>query len=162
LTLGAELTRVYTDACAGISVPVDSAEAAITAVSTAKGFEVVGRLQTTVGGYSGARFEMTVSETPNACFDQYIPISDDLSSFGPGLTFTLYVIDVDGKTLALAHYGSEDWQPAVTADLDSMLDSMRIEPRSDGNLASPSPLLSPPASSLPSPDAAPTASPSEP
>ena len=127
LTLGAELTRVYTDACAGVSVPVDSAAAAITAVSTAKGLEVVDQMEATVGGYSGTRFEITVSEAPNACFDQYIPISDDLSSFAPGLTFTLYVIDVDGKTLALAHYGSEDWQPAVTADLDAMLASMRIE-----------------------------------
>ena len=165
LTMGAELTRVYTDACAGVSVAVDSAQAAIDAVSAAKGLEILDQTQVTLGGYPSTRFDVAVSDRLDACPGQEIWLSDDLDPFGTGLTFTLYVIDVDGKTLALALYGA-DWSTAVNSDLDAMLASMRIEPRSHGNPASPSPSPSPPASPLPSPSPPasplPSPSPSEP
>jgi hypothetical protein len=140
LTLGAELTRVYTDGCADTSVPVDSAAAAVAAVSAAEGLEVVETSLVTFGGYPGTRLDITVSDAPNACPDQQIPLTDDLSPFDAGLNVTLYLIDVDGKTLALATYGG-GWGPAVNADLDAMLASTRIEQSAPGT---PSPSSDPP------------------
>jgi hypothetical protein len=136
-TLGAEVTHVYTDACAGTSVLVDSPRAAIDAVSGAEGLEVVEGTQGTRGGYPSTRLEITVSDAPNACPDQQIAITDDLNPFDAGLTFTLYVIDVEGKTLALALYGYPDWSRADIADMDAMLASMQIEPTPDGSQVAP-------------------------
>jgi hypothetical protein len=136
-TLGAEVTRVYTDACAGTSVPVDSAAAAIDVVSRAEGFEVVEEIQVTLGGYPSTRLDITVPDVPNSCVDQQIAITDGLNPFDRGLDVTLFVIDVEGKTLALALYGYPDWDPSVTADVDAMLSSLQIAPTPDGSPVAP-------------------------
>ncbi len=150
-TLGAEVSLVYTDACSGTSVLVDSARAAIDAMSGAEGLEVVEETQGTLGGYPSTRLDITVSDAPNACPDQQIPLTDDLSPFDAGLTFRLYVIDVEGKTLALALYGYPDWNAGVIADMNAMLASLQIEPTPDGDLVAPTPSPSTEPTSVPSP-----------
>jgi hypothetical protein len=47
------------------------------------------------------------------------------------VTYALYLIDVDGKTLAVALYGYKDWAPAVTTAVDGILASMQIDPTPD-------------------------------
>jgi hypothetical protein len=38
----------------------------------------------------------------------------------------LYLVDIDGKALAVALYGYQDWTPEVRAKVDDILGSMEI------------------------------------
>ena len=126
-----EATRVYTDGCAGTSVEVGSTAEAIAAVAAAKDLGVVGQTDVTLAGYKGTRFEILVPEGLDSCPDHQIPVVDGLNPFDAGVTYALYLIDVDGKTLAVALYGYKDWAPAVTTAVDGILASMQIDPTPD-------------------------------
>jgi hypothetical protein len=121
-----EVTQVDTDACEGARVAVDTLEEAVAAVSTAKGIDVVAQSSVTLGGHTGTRFDIRVHDAANACPDGQIPLVDGVTPFDQGLTFRLYLIDVDGKTLAVGLYGSPNWRPDVSAKVDDILASMQI------------------------------------
>jgi hypothetical protein len=125
--LAAEVTRVYADACAGVSVPVSSATEAVAAMSGAKGLEVVGQTQVSLAGLGQAtRLDMTVPDVPNSCPDGQIRVADGIDPFAPTLNVTLFLIDVHGRTLALAIYAYTDLLPAVTAQVDAIIASMQV------------------------------------
>lgn len=119
---------MYTDTCAGPSIPVGSAAEAVAAMSTANGIEVVEQTNVTIGGYPGSRLDIYVPDAPNTRPDLQIPVADGLNPLDPTGNFALYFIDVQGKTLGLALYGSNDWNPDVRAAVDAILASMQIEP----------------------------------
>jgi hypothetical protein len=126
-TQAAEVTRVYTDACAGVSVAVDTAAEAIAAVSDAEAVEVVRQTDVTLGGYTGSRLDVVVPDIPNTCPDEQILVAQELDPFDRGVSYALYLVDVEGRTLALALFGNTDWRPAVTAQVDAIIASLQIE-----------------------------------
>jgi len=123
-----EVTEVETNACSGGRVAVATTAEAIEAVSAAKGIDVVEQTDVTVDGHTGTRFDIRVLEAPNACPDQQIPLVDNVNPVDTGMDFRLYLIDVDGKTLALGLYGYAGWEPAVRAEADGIIASMQIDP----------------------------------
>jgi hypothetical protein len=132
-----EVTRVDTEACTGPSLAIDTAAEAIAAVSAAKGIEVISQTGITVGGYAGTRFDITILDASNACPNQQIPLVDGVTPFDAGLPVRLYLIDVEGKTLALALYGYALWDRAVIGNVDAIVASMRIAPTPEGTPAPP-------------------------
>ncbi len=121
-----EVTLVDTNACAGERVGVRTTAEAIAAVSVAKGIDVVEQADVTLDGYTGTRFVIGIHDMPDACPDLQIPLVDGLNPVDQGMDFRLYLIDVDGTTLALGLYGYADWEPAVRSDVDGIIDSMRV------------------------------------
>ena len=122
----AEVTSVYTDACAGISVPVATAAEAVAAVSGAKGLDVAGWSDVTLGGYTGVIVDIDVPNVPNTCPDQQILVADGLHPFDLEVTYGLYLIDVEGRLLAIGLFGSADWDADLRAQVDAILASIEI------------------------------------
>jgi hypothetical protein len=60
---------------------------------------------------------------------------DGVNPFDPGLSYRLYLIDVEGKPLALALYGYSAWNPSLRAEVDAILASLQIEPTPGGTPA---------------------------
>jgi hypothetical protein len=116
-----EVTRVHNDACDGEIVrTLDQASAA---VSASTGIDVVAKSDVTLGGHPAARFDIFVHEDANLCTNGLV----DGVSLEQGVNVRLYLIDVDGKFLALALYGYPLWSPDVRATADAILASLRIE-----------------------------------
>ncbi|HEX5012852.1 MAG TPA: hypothetical protein VFV72_01745 [Candidatus Limnocylindrales bacterium] len=122
-----EVTRVETEACAGAGVAVDTFEEALAAISSAKGINVDERTDVTLAGYTGTRLGLRLDIDSNACAEQQIPLLNGMTRFDPGARYPLYLIDVDGKTLAIALYETDIWRPDVTAQVDEILASLRID-----------------------------------
>jgi len=123
-----EVTRIETNVCEGGSVAVDTPEEAIAAVGNAAGVDVISQTEVTLGGYPGTRFELAVADAANACLSGQLQLVDGVNPFDLGLRVTLYLVDVNGKTLAVALYGPPDWSPDVTDTVDIIIGSMQIEP----------------------------------
>jgi len=134
----AEVTRVDTTACTGATLAVDTYEEAVAAVSTASGIDVVAQTDASLGGYPGTRFDITIPMVANACTDQQIPLVEGVNPFDPGLDVGLYLIDVDGKTLALALFAPSTWSPGRTAKVDSIVDSLEIDTAAPAATSAPS------------------------
>jgi hypothetical protein len=128
---GSTVDVVYPDACGrpGTAVTVDTPAEAITALTAMTGVEVSAPADVTIGGYPGTKFEITVPAdyVATACSDGAVVVADGSTNLdtGAGVT-TLYVLDVDGTTLALAIFGVEDGDTAVIAQFDEVLASMQI------------------------------------
>ena len=127
---GSTINVVYPDACGrpGTAVTVDTTAEAIAAVAAITGVEVSDPTDVTIGGYEGKRFVITVPPgyVETACNDGAVVVADDMTNLDPGVT-TLYLLDVDGTTLALAVIGIEDGDPALTSLFNQVLASMQIE-----------------------------------
>ena len=106
------VSDVYTDACdwRGTAVGATTPAAVTTALSAQVGHETVGPTDVTIGGYPASRFEFLFAadfDDDTACDDGTIwlfPGDPDpgIFNFDPGTTMTVYVVDVDGPTVAAA------------------------------------------------------------
>jgi hypothetical protein len=122
------VANVDTKACADGTVSVTTAAEAVAAVAGANGIAVVEQTEVSVAGYAGTRFDIRVAEVPNRCPDGQIPLVDAVNPLDRGVSLRLYLIDVDGTTLALGLFGYADWDPPIRASVDGIIASMRIEP----------------------------------
>ena len=92
------------------------------------GVNVDGQTDVTLGGHRGTRLDLRLDIDGNACAEQQIPLLNGMTPFEPGARYPLYLIDVDGKTLAIALYQTDIWRPEVSAQVDDILASLQIEP----------------------------------
>ena len=116
-----EVTVVHNDACDGPAI--HTVDDAVAAVSASKGIDVVAKTDVALGGHPGTRLDLFVHEDANACTNGVV----DGVTLEQGVNVRLYLIDVDGKTLALALYGYPDWRPDVRATVDEILASLQVE-----------------------------------
>ena len=124
----AEVISVMTDACNFVDVRVSSSTEAAAAVYAAKGLQVVREERAVLGGYTGTRLDVIVSEEPNTCPDGVITVADGLGPFDPTLIFSLYLVDVESFVLAVAVPGYPVLDDDVSAQVGAILGSMQIVP----------------------------------
>ena len=157
------VSHVYTDACdwRGTAIEATTPAAVTNALAAQVGHETVGPTDVTIGGYPASRFEFSFPDDfdgDTACDDGTIwlfPGDPDpgIFNFDPGTTMTVYVVDVDGLTVAaVASFSTADTTAANIAALDTIVDLLRFEP-SEVQAVSP-----PPSVEVTSP---PTAAPSD-
>jgi hypothetical protein len=82
-------------------------------------------------GYTASRFDLSVPADFDAttCADGTVRPLDGVSNLDPGQTLTVYLVDVDGTTLALAvHAYQGDATPALIAEVDAIVSSLAIDP----------------------------------
>ena len=152
-----EASRIATDGCAGVSVAIESVADAVAAATSAKDVDLLEENAVTVDGYSGSRLDMIVRDAPNDCLDGQVPLAEGLRPFDPGLNFTLYLIDVEGRTLVLALYGQTFWDIPLRETVDAIVASMEIDP---GAVVEPTASTAlPTVEPRPAPTEAPTAAP---
>jgi hypothetical protein len=124
----AEVTLISTDACVGTGLAVDSAAAAVAAVSAANGIDLLEANEVTVGGYPGTRLDLIVRPGFIGCPDGQVGLVEGLSPFGPELNFTLYFVDVEGKVLGIALYAQNDWTIELREAVNEIIATMQVEP----------------------------------
>jgi hypothetical protein len=120
---------VDTTACTGERTAVASVAEAVAAIAVADGIDVVEQAEVSIDGYPGMRLAIEVPDVPNDCPEQQIPVLDAVNPVDRGVSIGLYLIDVDGTTLALGLFGYGGPDPAgVRDDVDAIIASMQIEP----------------------------------
>src|SRR5262245_5125727 len=132
-----EVTKVDSFACRLSAVLVNSPEEAIAAVHIANGIDILSRKEATLGGYTGTRFDLRVRDGLAACHDGRLPLVDGMAPFVPGMVSRLYLLDVEGTTLAVALQGRELWGPDARAAADEVLASLQIERSAPAESAAP-------------------------
>jgi len=129
--------NVYADPCspaAGELVPAigPSVDDLVAALSSLPQFQVTAPVDVTVAGFQGKEIELTALESGADC-SEVIPWTgaDDTVGLAPGDTFRVKILDVDGVRIVM-HSGDEvaDGDAVVEAELQQILDSIRIEPLS--------------------------------
>lgn len=123
-----EVTLVDTSACTGARVRVETMAEAIEAVTVAEGIDVVEQTNVTIDGYAGTLLVIDVHDVPNGCPDQQIPLLDGVNPVDRGVGLEVYLVDVDGTTLALGLFGYPDWTSNVRTDVAGIIASLQIDP----------------------------------
>jgi hypothetical protein len=131
-------TILFGDACKwrGTDVDVRSRGEATKTLSH-NGLESTAPTDTTLGGYPASRFEIAVPEgfDLTRCDVEELRLWDSGPGrdpmIHPGETVRVYLVDVDGLTLGVTvtYSPGDERLPAKMAELDAILDSLRIEPQ---------------------------------
>ena len=130
------VSQVYSTLCDGQGTAVEAGSpAAVTAALAAQtGHQTSGPSDTTIAGYPASRFEFSLPGGAEACNGGPLwrtPGSGDgpgmLWDEGAGSSVTVYVVDVNGSALAIAVDSGVPDEPADVAELDAIVDSLRIE-----------------------------------
>ena len=131
------VSHVYSNACDGQGTAVETGTpAAVSAALAAQmGHRTSGPSDTTVSGYPASRFEFSFPAGETACDLGPLWLTPG-GGEGPGMyvfdgsgsLVTVYVVDVDGSALAIAVDSGVPDGPADLAELDAIVDSLRIEP----------------------------------
>ncbi|TAK00152.1 MAG: hypothetical protein EPO36_09760 [Chloroflexota bacterium] len=134
------VSQVYTDACRwqGTGVDVDTPGAAAIAFSDQSDFGTVGPTGVTLGGQAARRYDFSLPADFDAstCSNSYIQLWRDPArreGFGPTMVLidsvTVYFVELDGMTLGVyVGHSREFATPAMRAELDAVVASLRIEP----------------------------------
>ena len=130
------VSHVYSDACdgQGTSVETGTPAAVSAALAAQAGHQTSGPSDTTVSGYPASRFEFSFvgAEMCNGGPLWRAPGGGEgpgMYSFEDSGSFvTVYVVDVNGSALAIAVDSGVPDEPADVAELDAIVDSLRIEP----------------------------------
>jgi hypothetical protein len=138
------VSRVYTDACDwnGTDVEVRTPAEAIAALAAQAGHQTSGPAEVTLDGFRASRFEFSVPagfDPRSECYEGNgngsiaLWLSPGDPGAGQGLdagqAMTVYLVDVDGSAVAAAaSHSAEDDTPAVIAELDAIVASLRFEP----------------------------------
>ena len=130
--------NVYADPCdpaAGEAEPPigPSVDDLVAALSTLPAFDVSPPVDVAVGAFRGREIELTAVGPAEDCPDA-IPWrgAEGTGGLGPGETARLQILDVDGVRIVVrvVEPDQRDADAAVEAELDGILDSLRLEPRS--------------------------------
>lgn len=131
------VSHVYSSACDGQGTAVEtSTPAAVTAALAAQtGHQTIGPSDTTIAGYPASRFEFSVPGDATTCNLGPLWLAPGggegptMYEFdGSGSFVTVYVVDVDGSALGIAVDSGVPDEPADVAELDAIVESLRIEP----------------------------------
>ncbi len=99
--------------------------------------EALGPTEVSISGNQASRFALSFPADLDAttCDDGTMwlfpedPGGHGVSNIDPGWTMTVYVVDVDGRTLAAAaRISDEDATAALLAELDAVVASLRFGP----------------------------------
>lgn len=128
--------NVYADPCdpaAGEAEPPigPSVDDLVAALSTLPGFDVSPAVDVTVGAFRGKEIELTAVGPEEDCPDP-IPWrgAEEIGGLEPGETVRLQILDVDGVRIVVWVVEPDQRDAAVEAELDQILDSLRVEPPS--------------------------------
>ena len=134
------VSQVYADAChwEGTGVDVGAPGAATAAFSDQAQFDTVGPTTVTLGGHAARRYDFSLPAGFDVitCSNGVIQLWRDAArdeGFGPTMilidSVTVYFVEVDGLTLGVyAGHSRELVTPAMLAELDAVVASLRIEP----------------------------------
>ena len=132
------VSLVYSSACDGQGTAVETVTPAdVTAALAAQTDHrtTTGPSDTTIAGYPATRLEFSTSGGPETCNGGPLwraPGGGEGPTMhwgeGSGKFLTVYVVDVDGSALAIAVDSGAPDEPADVAELDAIVDSLRIEP----------------------------------
>lgn len=129
--------NIYADPCSPAAGELEppigpSVEDFVAALSSLPQFQVTAPVDVTVGGFQGKQIELTALESGFGC-RRVIPWigADDTVQLNAGDTFRVNILDVDGVRIVM-HSENEvaESDAAVEAELQQILDSIRIEPLS--------------------------------
>jgi hypothetical protein len=133
--------RVFTDACQSINGfhpgPMTTLDGLVAALSEQGGWaEVTAPSDITVDGYAGRAFQRTAPTEFTGCSTGFAPFrsweNDDPNGLGwsyyePGEIETLWVLDLDGTVIIVNTRMLPDHRATAVAELDAVLDSIRID-----------------------------------
>ena len=131
------VSHVYSTLCDGQGTAVEAGTpAAVTAAFAAQaGHQTSGPSDTTIAGYPASRFEFSLPGGNEACNGGPLwrtPGGGEgggMYSFEDSGSFvTVYVVDVNGSALAIAVDSGVPGELGDVAELDAIVDSLRIEP----------------------------------
>jgi hypothetical protein len=134
------VSQVYADAChwEGTGVDAGTPDALTAAFSDRAVFDTVGPTDVTLGGHAARRYDFSLPAGFDeiTCSNGVIQLWRDAArdeGFGPTMilidSVTVYFVEVDGLTLGVyAGHSRELATPAMLAELDAVVASLRIEP----------------------------------
>ena len=128
--------NVYIDPCnaaAGeLEPPIGpSVDDFVAAVSDLAEFRATAPMDVTVGAFRGKEIELTVLDSGGDCPEVIAwSAGDDRLDLSPGETRHVQVLDVDGVRIVMLTIEPAQPDAAVEAELQQVLDSIRIEPAS--------------------------------
>jgi len=134
------VSQVYADAChwAGTGVNVGTPDALTAAFSDQAAFGTVGPTDVTLGGHAARRYDFSLPAGFDAstCSNFVVQLWRDparAERFGPSMilidSVTIYFVEVGGLTLGVyVGHSRELATPAMLAELDAVVASLRIEP----------------------------------
>lgn len=131
------VTHVYTDTCAaeGELVPIGATvDDLVNALEALGGALVSPAVETTVDGYPAKRVDLAMAEDIDVA-DCRVPAlqiwanpgETDFYARGPGAIDSVYVMDVEGETLALSAGHMTTSSASDVAELDEIIASIQIE-----------------------------------
>lgn len=143
LTLEAAVVdEIFTDACHGDGVPTavgPRVQDLVTALRRQPGPVTRGPVETTLGGYPATRIDLRVPksldlETCRLADDGdlglqiwYSEPADNYFVLFPGAVASVYILDVDRERQVFVTQNRSPNSPAASAELQAVLDSIRIE-----------------------------------
>ena len=92
--------------------------------------DVTTPVEVTLGGYSGKYLELQVPSDVSACPEGYYAWEPGLYAQGPDQRWYLWILDVDGVRVVVQAMDYRGTAPERRAELMAIVDSIRIEPRS--------------------------------
>lgn len=144
------ISHVYADVCQWQGNLVDAGETVedlVSVLADQKGQDVSAQTDVELGGYPAKRIDMTVEGDLDVttCDMDFLRVwpgagPDETQGLAtaPGITDVMYIVDVDGKRLALVATHHEASSEADLAELDQLIASIRIDPPSEASSPSPS------------------------
>jgi hypothetical protein len=132
------VSHVYTDSCqwSGALTPVTSPADVVEALAAQTGHDTVAPAVTTLGGHPATRLELSVPAAfdVNACDSQFLRLWPDAGpneQYGlpiePGMTVTVYVVDLDGQAQLIAGIRTDRSSSADVSDLEQVIQSISFE-----------------------------------
>jgi len=128
--------NVYVDPCDAAAGELDppiepSVDELVTALSELPGFQATAPVDVTVGAFPGKKVELTALDSGDDCPQPIVfRAGEDQADLSPGDTIALQILDVDGVRIVVFTIEPSEPDAAVQAELQQILDSIRIGPPS--------------------------------
>ena len=128
--------NIYADPCNPAAGELDpaigpSVDDLIVALSSQPQFQVSDPVEVMIGDFGGKEIELTALESGDSCPEVFPWIGGDDLGLDPGDSLRVQILDADGvRIVMLAGLEVAEPDAAVEAELQQILDSIRIEPLS--------------------------------
>jgi hypothetical protein len=129
--------NVYSDPCAKVQLdppPARTALALTTAVGSIPGTELVsGPTAVTIGGHPAQRVAIRIPDDIGCAPEKFFLWTDERDTFGgryataPGMTFTVWIVDVNGKLIWIDGETYAGSDPKTSAEIQAIVDSIRFD-----------------------------------
>ena len=132
---GGQIDSLYSDPCfasgAGDVEVGTTVDELVGAFAEQTAYEVSAPTDVTLAGYSGKRVDLTLPSDlgPSTCgYEYFFPWQGSAYSQGPGNLWHLWILDVDGSRVVVSTHDFEGTPAEDRAEMQAILDSLRIEP----------------------------------